>query len=406
MQSDEEDFEESLETHSPDRRTVDSGDRFTLRNTPARKESEKHQEKMASEKQDLLEKLKKRSEETTGAAAFSSGISSTFENLETVMPKTAKPILNYTPRMKADRIQELEHEEARAEREFPNPLSEFCGTDDREEELKIDIPFAKGETQEEETHIENCIAVNNLKSKRAAIYGTITKGEKTLMKKIQRSDQNEWPVIQARTRESFAILTRIKENLQLIGFEKTPGEDAKYLNYSSRLKKMIAKVDHIIEILQENIPGMVETLLEQYVQEEVDFCESLTNQTTRTSRSGYHRDTMFEQDDDKRRKDAEDHKQKMFDLTNKLQTIKKTSAGASNVPVGLTQRPDPTRTQQGANARAGPYQNAYANAGPQFMGQPPPFQQNQPPPHQVHRIFRLLNKTLVHKLRQDFRDFR
>ena len=382
MQSDEEDFEETLETLTPARETQDPEDRFSLRRTAARVESEKKKEKMDSTRKNLFEKLTPRSEETTGAAAFSSGISSTFENLETVMPKSAMPILghNYSPREKADRIQELEHEEARAEREFPNPLSEFCGTDDREEELKIDIPFAKGETHEEETHIENCIAVNNLKSKRAAIYGTITKGEKTLMKKIQRSDQNEWPVIQARTRESFAILTRIKENLQLIGFEKTPGEDAKYLNYSSRLKRMIAKVDHIIDTLQENIPGMVETLLEQYVQEEVDFCESLTNQTTRTSRSGYHRDTLFEQDDDKRRKDAEDHKQKMFDLTNKLQIIKKTSAGASNAPVGLTMRPDPNRTQQGANAQAGPHQNAYANAGPQFMGQPPPFRQNQPPP--------------------------
>ena len=58
MQSDEEDFEESLETHSPDRRTVDPGDRFPLRNTPARRASEKHQEKMESERQDLLEKLK------------------------------------------------------------------------------------------------------------------------------------------------------------------------------------------------------------------------------------------------------------------------------------------------------------------------------------------------------------
>jgi hypothetical protein len=101
----------------------------------------------------------------------------------------------------------MEHEEAKAEREFPNLLSDICGTDDREEELKIDILFAPGKTQEEETHIENCIAVNNLKSKRAGIYGSITKGEKTLMKKIQRSDQNEWPVIQARTRESFETLT-------------------------------------------------------------------------------------------------------------------------------------------------------------------------------------------------------
>ncbi len=88
---------------------------------------------------------------------------------------------------------------------------------------------------------------------------------------------------------------------------------------------------------------------------------------------------MFQQDDDKRRKDAEDHRQKMFDLTDKLQNIKKTSAGASNVPVGLTQRPDPTRTQQGANAQTGPHQYAYANAGPQFMRQPPPSFPGPPP---------------------------
>ncbi len=65
------------------------------------------------------------------------------------------------------------------------------------------------------------------------------------------------------------------DNLQLIGFERTPGEATKYLNYSSRLKKMMAKIDHLIETLQANIPGMVENLLEQYVQEEEDFCESL-----------------------------------------------------------------------------------------------------------------------------------
>ena len=189
MQSDEENFEESLETLTPDRKIQNPGDRFPLRRTPARKESEKIQEKMDSTRQNLFDKLKPRSEETTGAAAFSSGISSTFENLETVMPKTAMPILkhNYTPRQKADRIQEMEHEEAKAEREFPNPLSEICRTDDREEELKINIPFAKGKTSTEETHIENCISVNNLKSRRTYIYGSITKGEKTLMKKIQRS---------------------------------------------------------------------------------------------------------------------------------------------------------------------------------------------------------------------------
>jgi hypothetical protein len=150
MQSDKENFNKAVESHSPDRKIQNLGDRFPLRRTPARKQSEEHQEKMESARKDLFEKLTKRSEETTGAAAFSSGISSTFENLETVVPKTANPILkhNYTARQKADRIQEMEHEEAKAEREFPNPLSDICGTDDREEELKIDIPFAPGKTQE------------------------------------------------------------------------------------------------------------------------------------------------------------------------------------------------------------------------------------------------------------------
>ncbi len=72
MQSDEEDFEESLETLTPDRKIQNPGDRFPLRRTPARKESEKIQEKMDSTRKNLFEKLTPRSEGTTGAAAFSS----------------------------------------------------------------------------------------------------------------------------------------------------------------------------------------------------------------------------------------------------------------------------------------------------------------------------------------------
>jgi len=184
---------------------------------------------MDSKLKTLLGNLTPRSEETSGAGPFSSGISSSF-NYETADPKV-KPILkkNYTPREKADRIQEMEHEETQAKAEFPKPLSDICGSDNMEEEQLIDIPFAKGKTQEEETHIENCIKVNNLKQKRASLYGSITKGEKTLM----RSDQSEWTIIQARTRESFNTLTQIMDNLQMIGFDRTPGEAAKYLNYSS-----------------------------------------------------------------------------------------------------------------------------------------------------------------------------
>jgi hypothetical protein len=317
MQSDEEDFDEAVKSHTPQRKTQDPEDRFSLRRTPSRIASEKM--RMESKRKNLFDSLTPRSEETSGAAAFSSEISSTF-NFETAEPKGVKPILkhNYTPREKADRLQEMEHEEAKAEAEFPNPLSGICGTEDREEEQFIDIPFAKGKTPVDETHIENCITVNILKSKRASIDGSITKGEKTQMRKIQKSDQNEWPVIQARTRESFDTLTRIMDNLQMIGFDKTPGEITKYLNYSSRLKKMMAKIDHIMDTLQANIPGMVETLLEQYVQEEEDFCDSFTNPTSRTSRSGYVPDSMFQDDDDKRRKDAAGRQAKLSDLNARL----------------------------------------------------------------------------------------
>ena len=61
-------------------------------------------------------------------------------------------------------------------------------------------------------------------------------------------------------------------------------------------------------------------------------------------------DVIPEKEDDKGRKDVADHTAKQFKLT---------SAGASSMPVGLTPRPDPNRTQQGP----------YNQAGPQFMGQ-------------------------------------
>ena len=47
----------------------------------------------------------------------------------------------------------------------------------------------------------------------------------------------------------------------------------------------------------------------------------------------------------KRRKDAADHEAKQYKLT---------SAGASSMPVGLTPRPDPNRTQQGPYNQTGP----------------------------------------------------
>ena len=377
MQSDDEEFNDTVESLSPERKTQGPDNHFSLRRTPSRFASEK--KRMDSKLKTLLGNLTPHSEETSSAGPFSIGISSSF-NYETADPKV-KPILkkNYTPREKADRIQEMEHEETQVEVEFPNPLSDICRSDNMEEEQLIDIPFAKGKTQEEETHIENCIKVNNLKQKRASLYGSITKGEKTLM----RSDQIEWTIIQARTRESFNTLTRIMDNLQMIGFDRTPGEAAKYLNFSSRLKKMMTKVDHIMETLQVNIPGMVETLLEKYVQEEDDFCKTLINPSSRRSRSGQTSDATIQDlqqaqdEDDKRRKYAADHQAKLY-FNARMSNYKMTSAGASSMP-SLTKRPDSTRTH-GASAQAGSQQSANAQAGAQFAGQPPPFFPNPPPP--------------------------
>jgi hypothetical protein len=45
---------------------------------------------------------------------------------------------------------------------------------------------------------------------------------------------------------------------------------------------------------------------DKYIQEENDFCESLIDPSSGTSTSGYTPDSMFQVEDDKRRKDAED----------------------------------------------------------------------------------------------------
>ena len=124
--------------------------------------------------------------------------------------------------------------------------------------------------------------------------------------------------------------------------------------------------------------GSEEDTSDKFVQEENDFCESLIDPSTETSRSGYVPDSVFQVEDDKKRKDAED-KSNCSNLYARRLIYKTTSAGASSMP-GLTLRHDPTRTQQGANARTGPHQVSHTHAGPQFTGQQPPLFPNPPPP--------------------------
>jgi hypothetical protein len=114
---------------------------------------------------------------------------------------------------------------------------------------------------------------------------------------------------------------------------------------------------------------MLENLTYHFVPEKEEFCESLNSQSSKSAT--LHEMQQVQEEDDKRQKDAADHTAKQYKLT---------SAGASSMPVGLTPRPDPKRTQQGP----------YAQASPQFMGQhfrqplpmfpnPPPMPPNLPP---------------------------
>jgi hypothetical protein len=236
-----------------------------------------------------------------------------------------------------------------------------------EEVQMIDIPFGRGKTQAEEEHIANCIQVNELKKKRANIYASITRGEKTLMRLVQKADPGDWDIFQHKMKKSFETLTQIMDNLQMIGFDRTPVEDAKYLNYTSRLKKMIAKIDHIMATQQAKIPGMIETLIDQYIQEETDFCESLEDPST---------DDQWL--DDKTWKDAADQQAKSADFNARMLKYRTSSAGASSTP-GLTKRPASSRNY-GASAQTGSQQAAYAQTGAQFGSQPPPQFPNPPPP--------------------------
>ena len=191
------------------------------------------------------------------------------------------------------------------------------------------------------------------------------------MRMVQSTDAGDWEIFQSKMKGSFDILAQIMENLQMIGFDKTKGEDGKYLDYTSRLKKMIAKIEHITATQKANMPGMIKTLIDQYAKEENDFCESLVDPSTD--------DPWL---DDQTRKDAADQQAKASDFNARMLKFRTQSAGTSGTP-GLTKRPASSGTQ-GASAQAGSQQGAYAQAGAQFGapfgGQPPPQQFPNPPP--------------------------
>ena len=166
MQSDEENFEESLETHSPVRKTENPEDRYSLRRTPTRSQSEKLLE-AKMDQQKLFENL------CTGSAATALNPNAAgfiYGGMSSSSYETAEPtsiMKNYTSKEKADRLQEMKDEEANVEKEFPNELFDICGAEPVEEVRLIDIPYPKGQTRDEEEHIINCVKVNELRKKKS-----------------------------------------------------------------------------------------------------------------------------------------------------------------------------------------------------------------------------------------------
>ncbi len=179
MQSDDESFKDGVESHTSDRKIQNPGDRFPLRQTPSRIESEKLRE-AKMDQQNLFEALTKRSAAATfnpNAAGFAFGGMSS-SSYETAEPTSV--LKNYTSKEKADRLQEMKSEDANVEREFPNELFAICGADKVEEVRLIDIPYPKGKTREEEEHIFNCVKVNELRKKKGQQFTQASREERKL----------------------------------------------------------------------------------------------------------------------------------------------------------------------------------------------------------------------------------
>jgi hypothetical protein len=245
---------------------------------------------------------------------------------------------------------------------------------------------------------------------------------KSEMKFPNYSSRREWRTLHQRTKEIINALIRISEHLERIEMNKTTVEVTRYLNCTSRLTKII--------------PELLEKLTDHFVPEGVYFCKSppkqmdlidLTKEEDKEmknvklsiqvplpvvvktkpieivavrkslrkkddipekeipedviaynfvrERKNFCKNTPNQEEDDKGRKDVANHTAKHYKLT---------SEGASSMPVGLTPRPDPNRTQQGPYAHTGQYLGQYFRQLPQMFPNTPPMTPNLPPLQQHH----------------------
>ncbi len=273
----------------------------------------------------------------------------------------------------------------------PEEKSDFNRMSSKQTSLfRVDIKSPSDDASQNGTSVQNSWRLN---SKEFIVSIRAAANRKSEMKFPNYSSRREWRTLHQRTKDIVNTLIRISEHLERIEMNKTTVEVTRYLNCASRLTKII--------------PEMLENLTNHFVLEKVSFCESPPKpivplpvvvktepiEVVAVRKNLWKSDVIPEKEapedvieynffterknfyenqekDDKGRKDVADHTAKQFKLT---------SAGASSMPIGLTPRPDPDRTQQGP----------YAEAGSQFMGQhfrqvpqmfpnPPPMQLNLP----------------------------
>ena len=66
--------------------------------------------------------------------------------------------------------------------------------------------------------------------------------------------------------------------MKAYGFQNSPQEIKSYVNYFSRLRTLIAKIDNIIETKATNDPDMFQELLAMYMMEEDAFSQGISMQ--------------------------------------------------------------------------------------------------------------------------------
>ena len=180
----------------------------------------------------------------------------------------------------SQRQKEIEKEFIKATSEFPNPLKDICGHE--EIEGRNEIYYTVDEMISNIPSIEmvnkSHTRANILKNHRRKFYGSITIMEKSIVTENKMAAPNAWIDIQKRARDTLTTLTRITEELKAYGFQNSPQEIKSYVNYFSRLRTLIAKIDNIIETEAMNDPDMLKELLTMYMMEEDAFSQGILMQ--------------------------------------------------------------------------------------------------------------------------------